>query len=453
MGRVEKRRERRRQSDSIWQVSIAAIISLFFVSSVPFPHLRAFPRTYAAGIDSAVSTANTEGRLAVFDDVWQTVNDRYYDENFHGVNWWAQRAQFRSQAADARDPDELYAVLRRLVNSLRDAHTRVYAPEQKFDWEHPRFVTVGLSLREIEGQITVAAVERGSEAAQKGIRAGDLLKTINGGDALAALERKLGEQSGSSTPQAARLLALSSLAAGPPETAVSIQWLGHDNRLRQANLQRHWQQRTLGVHVTRHNGVAVIAIDAFTRTLAAEFARQTTGKIARVHGIVIDLRNNGGGDAQAMAEIATAFLPLATRLGQFTDRHGNVALKIETGVTPLLDHPRNPSVQVPIVVLANERTSSAAEIFLAALKQTAHATILGGQTCGCVLAVRTRHALPDGGELEVSELDYHTALGVRLEGAGITPDEVISATRRDIYAGRDRPLQSAFTRIKSHPHP
>src|SRR6476659_6817529 len=87
---------------------------------------------------TGVSTATSEGRLAVFDDVWQTINDRYYDKEFHGVDWLAQREKYRTQAAEARDELELYAVLRRLVISLKDAHTRVYAPEEKFDWQRPR---------------------------------------------------------------------------------------------------------------------------------------------------------------------------------------------------------------------------------------------------------------------------------------------------------------------------
>jgi carboxyl-terminal processing protease len=451
MGKRAKGTGLSRHSGTTWRASIAAIISLLFVPLFPFPPSPHFLSIDIANADSAaVSTATAEGRLAVFDDVWQTINARYYDANFHGVDWWAQRAQFRSLAGDARDPEEFYAVLRRLLASLRDAHTRIYAPEQKFDWQHPRFVTIGLSLREIEGQLTVVTVERESEAEREGIRAGDVIQTINGKNALLILERKLSEQIGSSTPQAARLFALSSLADGPAGTTVAIEWFGADHKLRQTNLRRHWQQRILGMQIKRHGGIAVLTIDAFTQVLEFEF-RASNSTLRQARGIVFDLRNNGGGDAEAMAEMASVFLPPATGLGQFTDRNGNVSLKLETGVTPLLIHFRNDPIKVPIVILTSERTSSAAEIFIAALKQTERVTVLGAQTCGCVLAVRTQHSLPDGGELEVSELDYHTSAGVRLEGAGIKPDEVISLTRRDIYAKRDRALQAAFARLKSYP--
>ena len=53
--------------------------------------------------------------------------------------------------------------------------------------------------------------------------------------------------------------------------------------------------------------------------------------------------------------------------------------------------------------------------------QTKRRRVIGTGTCGCVLAIRSRHALPDGGVLDVSEFDYRTAAGVRLEGRGIIP--------------------------------
>ena len=103
--------------------------------------------------------------------------------------------------------------------------------------------------------------------------------------------------------------------------------------------------------------------------------------------------------------------------------------------------------RLPLVVLSSERTSSAAEIFIAALKAAGRATIIGTQTCGCVLAIRTRHNLPDGGLLDVSELDYKTSAGIRLERNGIRPDETVAIERNDLYAGRDRTMESALRQL------
>ena len=98
-----------------------------------------------------VSTNTLEGRLAVFDEVWETIQQRYYDPALNGIDWQAKRNAFRPVAAKAGSAYELYDVLRQMIGSLKDAHTRVYSPDEKFDWWNPRYVTVGLTVREIEG--------------------------------------------------------------------------------------------------------------------------------------------------------------------------------------------------------------------------------------------------------------------------------------------------------------
>src|SRR5436190_15623035 len=110
----------------------------------------------------SVSTLTPEGRLIVFDDVWETIEQRYYDPSFHGIDWQASRTTFRPAAAQANSSREFYEVIRKMIGPLRDAHTRVYAPEEKFDWWNPRFITLGFTIREVEGAPTVIQVERSS---------------------------------------------------------------------------------------------------------------------------------------------------------------------------------------------------------------------------------------------------------------------------------------------------
>jgi carboxyl-terminal processing protease len=80
---------------------------------------------------------------------------------------------------------------------------------------------------------------------------------------------------------------------------------------------------------------------------------------------------------------------------------------------------------------------------VAALQAGQRARVIGTATCGCVLAIRSRHALPDGGLLDVSEFDYRTAAGVRLQDRGVLPEQTIRLTRSDIYARRDPALDAA----------
>jgi carboxyl-terminal processing protease len=165
-------------------------------------------------------------------------------------------------------------------------------------------------------------------------------------------------------------------------------------------------------------------------------------------GVVLDLRANGGGDAEAMIDVASSFLGAGFNLGRFIDRSSIQIPLVTREKSPLIPN-RLAKVNLPLVVLTSERTSSAAEIFVAELRASKRATVVGAETCGCVLAIRTRHQLPDGGILDISELDYQTASGVRLEKNGVKPDAILSLTRQDLYSNRDRVMELAIRKLKT----
>jgi C-terminal processing protease CtpA/Prc len=162
--------------------------------------------------------------------------------------------------------------------------------------------------------------------------------------------------------------------------------------------------------------------------------------------VILDLRSNGGGEAEAMTDVASAFLQTGTNLGQFTGRDGSGFVMTTHSKSPLIPE-SIVKTDVPLVILTSERTASAAEILIAALKISKRATVIGTETCGCVLAIRTRHELPDGGLLDVSELDYRTADGERLEKRGIKPDEKVVVQRSDLYSRRDRAIGIAIAKL------
>jgi carboxyl-terminal processing protease len=400
----------------------------------------------AAGNSDSVTTLTLEGRLAVFDDAWQTINDRYYDSRFHGVDWTLQRSIFRAQAAESENAQELYAILRRLVATLDDVHTRVYAPEEKFDWWNPRFISIGLTLRDVGGFPTVVRVEKGSEPDRAGIRPGDVIEQIDGVSALSLIDRRLLDRR-SIDRRASRLRAFASIFEGAPQTFVALQWRKRNGQLREARFERQWYGRQLGLRIRRERGKFIVAeIDAFTPTIALNFTRQLKRKLDGARGVILDLRGNGGGEAEAMADVASSFLGPRVGLGTFTDRWG-LSFNIKTRDRSLLAPEPIIRTDLPLVILVSERTSSAAEIFVAAMRAARRGTIVGTETCGCVLAIRNPHELPDGGVLDVSELDYHTSTGVRLEQNGIVPDELIYTQRQDLYNRRDRAVALAIQKL------
>ncbi len=401
-----------------------------------------------ARTDSRIShlTHSREGRLAVFDDVWETIYQRYYDPAFKGVDWSGRRSAFRRAAAEAKDSQQLYQVLRSMIGALNDPHTRVFPPEEKSDWWHPRYITIGLSIREIEGHPTVVRVEPKSEPARAGLKPGDQIQSIDGVSVSQLLEERLGALRANSS-QSARSRMVSSLFDGEVGTISQVSWKGKDGKLSAAAFTHYWSQRELGFQMSRKGSYLVVEIETFTQALAAELVRSLRNKIRGAKGLVLDLRANGGGDAAAMAEVAAVFLGGGIELGGFRDRVG-VSFELRTHPRSIFAHIPVNAIKVPIIVLIGERTSSAAEILASVLQSERRARLLGSTTCGCVLAIRSRHALPDEGVLDVSEFDYRTAKGIRLEGLGVQPEDTIAPQRQDLYAGRDRVLEQALELLK-----
>lgn len=416
---------------------VVLLIALL-VSQFAFTHVARAVRDDA----TVVSTATVEGRLAVFDDVWETIQDRYYDPKFHGIDWQAKRATFRPAAARASNAQEFYDVLRQMIASLKDAHTRVYSPDEKFDWWSPRFVTVGLTVREVEGAPTVIQIEPNSAASKTDIRQGDVIVSVDDVPVAKFVAQRM-RNIGLVDEGNIRHRVIANLFDGTSGTNVKIGWLTRNGKHKSTVLQRYWSQRNLGFNNQRKGKIAILRLDAFTQSVALEFSKNLPAVVEGAEGIVLDLRGNGGGDAEAMADVASLFLDEGTNLGRFADRSG-AAFELQTFPKRLWRSSAVAPIKLPLVVLTSENTSSAAEILAATLQAKGRAQVIGSGTCGCVLAIRNRHALPDGGVLDVSEFDYKTATGVRLEGAGVKPDKIISLTRGDVYSKHDRSLERAI---------
>ena len=424
---------------------LCALASLLALA--PAPSSSAARRTGEGASVEAYSTA--EARLRIFDEVWEKVRERYFDPDLHGVDWDEVRQQFRPRAAEARGRAELYAVLRRMLASLRDPHTRVFAPGESPDWRVQRYVSVGVAVRELAGQVIVTDVERDSEAEEAGLRAGAAVLALDGEPAAAVVARRLAEQGADGSP-ASRLLAVAHLFEGERGTSVRVSYVrAGERRAREAVLRREPRTRLPTFEVrSQSSGVRLVRFNIFTPEVAAQFARALRDELKDARALVIDLRDNGGGEAESMADLASTLLPAGLSLGRFTDRAGAVRLEPYTRAALLSTADSFERFRRPVVLLTGARTASAAEVFAAALRETNRASVIGESTCGCVLGIRRRHRLPDGGILDVSEMDYHTAAGTRLEGTGLRPDVTVEPTREALRRRRDPALERALEILK-----
>lgn len=385
-------------------------------------------------LSAQVPNPTRQERLRLFDQVWRAVSESYHDENFNGVDWRAQRQIFRPLADTAATRAELYGVLRRMLGTLGDAHTRIYAPEESFDRYQPSGLTVGLLVRPIEGRPTVTWVEPDSTAAQAGIRPGYRILAVDGQPVGRLLEQIRREIVASSTPHALELQSYDRLLQTGPGPSVALDYADDREQIHSITLQRRLVEyrRRANSRQLAHR-IGYIELTGFGQEVEQEFDLAME-QMQDTRGLILDLRNNGGGFVNSVLQIASYFFPEQTDLGEFISRDGQ-ATKRYTGLARL-------NYRAPVIVLVSARSASGAEILAAAMQEYRRALIVGvhASTCGCLLGVSRTIRLLDGGKLNISDTDFRSSHGRRIEGRGLKPDLVVGLRAVDLLRESDQPL-------------
>jgi C-terminal processing protease CtpA/Prc len=184
--------------------------------------------------------------------------------------------------------------------------------------------------------------------------------------------------------------------------------------------------------------ILLIGLDGFEIGDDRWLAR-TIAKRPHPSAIVLDLRDNDGGDADVIAKVAGQFFaddrPLVRRLG----RHENVQRLRGAGER---------AYRGPLAVLVGPDSASGAEALAALIDESGRGLTLGERTAGALTGA-SEYKLPDGGQLSVAEFDIRTPGGRRLEGVGLEPRIPIKASLADRRAGRDPVLDRALVVLKS----
>jgi len=404
-------------------------------------HSQQIQQASSVSASTSNSSVAREERLKIFDQVWRLIYENYYDKNFRGVDWRQQREAFRPMAESANNNDEFYRVIRQMIGKLGDAHTRIYSPDDGFDRYRPSGLSVGLIVRQIEGKPVVTWVEPSSEAAKQGIRQGFTVTEVDGEPVEKALQRLKVEIGESSTSVAAELQSYDRLFYGPRNTTVKAAFADDDGQRKSVELIRRYTefQRRVLTRKMPYN-VGYIELTGFGPEIEREFD-QAMQQVQGTQGLVIDLRNNGGGFVTTVAQIASYFFPEETDLGEFITRFGRSTRRRTLKLRNVY--------REPIVVLVSSRSASGAEILAAAMQERKRALVIGSNpsTCGCLLGVSRTIKLFDGGKLNISDTDYRSAYGHRIEGIGVKPDKQVETKIKDLIASRDRALEVAVESI------
>lgn len=359
---------------------------------------------------SAEDRARLYGR--VFDRAVALVETRYYDPRIGGIDWRSAAAQSRPLAVSAADDNVLYGVLTSLLDQLDDAHVYVQSPaevsrEAAEPQARPLF---GLRvLRRGNGWI-VDDVRPGSPADTAGVQVGWRVESADGRPYDVGVLRAEGRP--------VRLAFRD--GAGAARALIVAPRSGLQPQERRPLVQR--------------NGVWVIAFDSFDEGTAEWLFGQV--EAARPGApLVVDLRDNVGGRIVEVERALGCFLPRRTVVARMQSRRGRQRVSEVIGGCPR-------PVSGPVAVLIGRRSRSGAEMFAAALQEQGRAVTVGSRTAGALLS-SLRYDLPDGGRLTLSEADFVTAGGRRIERVGVVPDVEAVATQADRRAGRDPALDVA----------
>lgn len=309
-----------------------------------------------------------------------------------------------------------------LAEATNDPYTTYFTPSEAESFNNDlqgQFSGIGAELgKNDQGNIQVIAPITGTPADEAGLRSKDLIAGINGKTT-----------AGMSVDDAVKAI------RGKAGTQVKLQII-------RANTE------ALELEITRQT----IHIPSVTTRMlegnigymqVATFGNDTAGKVHEaaakfkqdgVKGVVLDLRNNPGGQVDAAIAIASEWLPQNQLIMQ--EKRGNTIMQTyqSTGSAQLAD--------TPTVVLVNSGSASASEIVAAALRDNRHAYIIGEKSYGKGVVQRIIN-FGDDSQLKVTVASWYRPNGQNINHRGISPDKKVVLTDNDVKAGNDPQLTTA----------
>ena len=266
------------------------------------------------------------------------------------------------------------------------------------------YVGIGVTIMEDQeaGGFRITEVTAGGPADQGGVQVQDVLTHVEGEPVL-----DLGQEE---TVNRVR---------GEAGTQVTLT-LERDGEPYDVTLTRSSVEQEVASYLLTDDQIAVITIENFDAHCAEQSIAAVEQAIADdAKAIVFDVRNNPGGMKTELVELLDRLLPEGPLF-----RSRNYAGEEE------VDESDSVCVDLPMAVLVNEESYSAAEFFAAALQEYEAATIVGTQTYGKG-NFQSTFQLSDGSAISISIGKYFTPNGISLTGVGVTPDVEVDLSDED----------------------
>jgi len=263
---------------------------------------------------------------------------------------------------------------------------------------------IGVTLKKARsGAIEIVKVISGTTAEKAGLLAGDQILEVNQTDV-----------------QGASLATVGALIRGEIGRELQLRVLRNSEKIEFSVATERVNLNTVeGSQID--NGVAYLAITNFASGTADE-AKSAISSLDSRNGVILDLRNNPGGQIQEAVNVAEIFI-------------GNgliTSYKVSGEERVFNARNRNPILS-PIVVMINRGTSSAAELLAAAIQDRNRGVVIGERSYGKG-SVQDFVTLQDGSKIELTVALYLTPSGRTIEGVGVTPDLVVKAEDLNLKA-------------------
>ena len=313
------------------------------------------------------------------------------------------------------------------VGSLNDQFSHYFSPKdyQAFQLDtEGQFEGVGMEVTATKEGLKVERVYDGSPAKAGGLKAGDIIVAANG----KSLAGKTSDQS-------------TALIKGPEGSAVTLKTkAGKTLRLKRAKVDVPVVESKL--ETSGGKKIGWVTMSGFTTGSGDDVKNAVDKQLkAGAKGIVLDLRENGGGLLNEAVTTASVFLPD----GRVVSTKGRARPEHIYNATGGAISPK-----IPVVVLVDKNSASASEIVTGALQDRHRAKVVGTRTFGKGV-FQEIETMSNGAALDITVGEYFTPSGRNLggggvkQGAGITPD--IQAQDDPKTTSKDEALQKALQTV------
>jgi tricorn protease len=370
---------------------------------------------------------------AVFDEAWQVINDTYYDPHFHGVDWKTTGAKYRALIDNVSTRQDFNDLMTQLLGELNSSHTgftggltakTLRQTGHLGIWPDHEYTGSGLKIREVLDRSP-------ADRDESRLKPGEYILSIDSQDVQddASYDRELQDKvgrtvtllvNGSPSREGARTVKIKPI----PRTA----WLN-------LMYERWIDQRRAVVDRSSGGKLGYLHVDDMGDAARNRFERELFSIGMRKEGMVIDVRDNNGGDTHdSLLRI------LARNRHYFT-----FAPRTET---PFPQPER--AFTKPVILLINGGSLSDAECFSNGWRELGIGKIVGTPTMGWIIFTSGR-PLVDGSFIRTPHLGCYTMQGRDMENWGVPPDVLVENRPADVAAGKDPQLERAVTELLGDP--